>query len=85
MIRLFESSTCFEQIYAHPQEDDCMNKTSGLITLKTNEWSKIIKISRIRTSYCNSATMYSELTRQTRSVDIIVYSSMVMTRLAMLI
>ena len=26
---LFESSTCFEQICAHPQEDNCINTTSG--------------------------------------------------------
>jgi hypothetical protein len=28
-----ESSTCFEQPCAHPQEDNCMNTTSGIITL----------------------------------------------------
>jgi len=25
MIYLFESSTCFEQLCAHPQEDNCIN------------------------------------------------------------
>jgi len=25
MICLFESSTCFEQLCAHPQEDNCIN------------------------------------------------------------
>ena len=33
MIHLFESSTCFEQLRAHPQEDNCINTTSGIITL----------------------------------------------------
>jgi len=31
MICLFESSTCFEQPRAHPQEDNCINTTSGII------------------------------------------------------
>jgi len=30
---LFKSSTCFEHLCAHPQEDNCMNTTSGIITL----------------------------------------------------
>ena len=42
MICLFESSTCFEQLCAHPQKDNCINTTSGIITLKTIEWSKIL-------------------------------------------
>jgi uncharacterized protein with PQ loop repeat len=33
IICLFEFSTYFEQIYAHPQEDNCINTTSGIITL----------------------------------------------------
>jgi len=33
MVCLFESSTCFEQLCAHPQEDSCINTTSGIITL----------------------------------------------------
>jgi len=33
MICLFESSTCFEQPCAHTQEDNCINTTSGIITL----------------------------------------------------
>jgi len=33
MIRLFESSTCFEQPCAHSQEDNCINTTSGIITV----------------------------------------------------
>jgi hypothetical protein len=33
MIRLFESSTCFEQLCAHPQEDNCMNTIFSIITL----------------------------------------------------
>jgi len=33
MIHLFKSSTCFEQLCAHPQEDNCINTTSGIITV----------------------------------------------------
>ena len=33
MICLFESSTCFEQLCAHPEVENCMNTTSGIITL----------------------------------------------------
>jgi hypothetical protein len=33
IICLFESSTCFEQLCAHLQEDNCINTTSGIITL----------------------------------------------------
>jgi hypothetical protein len=33
MICLLESSTCFEQPCAHHQEDNCINTTSGIITL----------------------------------------------------
>jgi len=33
MILLFESSTCFEQVCAHPQEDNCMNTTTGIVNL----------------------------------------------------
>jgi archaellum component FlaG (FlaF/FlaG flagellin family) len=33
MICIFESSTCFEQPCAHPQEDSCINTTSGTITV----------------------------------------------------
>ena len=33
IICLFESSTCFEQLCAHPQEDNCINTTSGIITV----------------------------------------------------
>jgi len=47
MICLVESSTCFAQLCAHPQEDNFINTTSGIITLKTIEWSKISKIARI--------------------------------------
>jgi len=32
MICLFESSTCFEQLCAYPQEDNCINTTSAIIT-----------------------------------------------------
>jgi hypothetical protein len=57
-MRLSESSTCFDQLCAHLQEDSCMNTTFGIITLKTSEWSKITKITRIHRG-CNAATMYS--------------------------
>jgi len=30
---LFESSTCFEQLCPHHQEDNCINTTSGILTL----------------------------------------------------
>jgi len=33
MIHLFESSTCLEQPRANPQEDNCINTTSGIVTL----------------------------------------------------
>jgi hypothetical protein len=33
IICLFESSTRFEQLCAHPQDDNCINTTSGIITL----------------------------------------------------
>jgi len=58
MIHLFKSSTCFKQLCAHPQENNCMNTTSGIITLKISEWSKITKITRIHCG-CIAATMYS--------------------------
>jgi hypothetical protein len=33
IICLIESSTCFEQLCANPQEDNCINTTSGIITV----------------------------------------------------
>jgi len=30
---LYESCTCFEQLCAHPQEDNCIDTTSGIIIL----------------------------------------------------
>ena len=36
----------------------CINTSSGIITLKTSEWSKITKITRIHCT-CNATTMYS--------------------------
>ena len=51
MVCLFESSTCCKQLCAHPQENNCINTTSGIITLKINEWSKIAKITRITRIY----------------------------------
>jgi len=39
-----QSFTCFEQTRAHHQEVSCINTASGIVTLKTSEWSKITKI-----------------------------------------
>jgi hypothetical protein len=50
MICLFESSTCFEQLCAHHLEGNCINTTCGVFSLKTTEWYKITKITRI---HCN--------------------------------
>jgi hypothetical protein len=58
MICLFEYSTCFEQPCAHPQEDNCIDTTSGIITLKTSELSKITKIARIN----RGCTVHNTLT-----------------------
>jgi len=33
MMCLYESSTCFEQLCAHPQKEKCINTTSGIINL----------------------------------------------------
>jgi hypothetical protein len=33
IICLFESSTCFEQLCSHLHEDNCINTSSGIITL----------------------------------------------------
>jgi len=33
IIYLFKSSTCFEDLCAHPQGDNYMNTTSGIITV----------------------------------------------------
>ena len=33
MLCLFESCTCFEQLCAHPQEDNRINTTFGIITV----------------------------------------------------
>jgi len=44
IICLFESSTCFEQLCAHPQEENCIHTTSGIITLKTIEWSVLVAV-----------------------------------------
>jgi hypothetical protein len=53
MISLFESLTCFEQLCAHSQGDNCINTTSGTIILKISEWSKITKVTRIHRG-CNA-------------------------------
>jgi len=36
IIRLFQSSTRFEQTRAHHQEVNCINTASGIVTLKTS-------------------------------------------------
>ena len=33
LMHLLHSSTCFDHCYAHLQEDNCINTTSGVITL----------------------------------------------------
>jgi len=33
MICLYKSSTCFEQLCAHPQGDNCIDTASGIITV----------------------------------------------------
>ena len=43
-LRLFQSSTCFEQTRARHQEVNSINTASGVVTLKASEWSKITKI-----------------------------------------
>jgi hypothetical protein len=43
LIHLLYSSTCFEHYYAHLQEDNCVSTASGIVTLETNEWSKLLK------------------------------------------
>jgi len=37
IIRLLQSSTCFEQRCAHHQEVICINTASGIVTLETSE------------------------------------------------
>jgi len=49
MIRLFESSTCFEQPCAHLQEDSCMNTTSVVITVCKWPSGMQVKMSSILT------------------------------------
>jgi len=53
MICLFESSTCFEKLCAYPQKNNRINTTSGIITLKTIEWSKIARIHRKLITICS--------------------------------
>jgi hypothetical protein len=43
LIHLLHSSTCFEHYCAHLQEDNCINTASGIVTLETSEWSKLVK------------------------------------------
>jgi len=42
LIHLLHSSTCYEHYYAHLQEDNCVSTASGIVTLETSEWSKLI-------------------------------------------
>jgi len=43
LIHLLYSSTCFEHYYAHHQEEGRINTLSGIVTLETNERSKLLK------------------------------------------
>jgi len=47
VIRLFQSSTCFEQTRARHQEVNCINTVSGTVTLKASEWSNFFFISPV--------------------------------------
>jgi len=48
IIYLFESSTRFEQLCAHLQEDNCINTNSGIISVEAIEWFKIIRRCTVR-------------------------------------
>ena len=43
LIHLLHSCTCFELYCAHLQEDNCINTASGIVTLETSGWSKLLK------------------------------------------
>jgi len=45
LIHLLYSSTCFEHYYAHLQEDNCIKIASGIVTMETSGWSKLLKYS----------------------------------------
>jgi hypothetical protein len=57
IVYLFESSKCFEQLCAHPQEDSCINTTSGVIFLKICDCTKITKVTRIHRGYIGHNTL----------------------------
>jgi hypothetical protein len=44
IICLSESSTCFQQLCAHPQEDKCINTTSRIITLNAIDHSTVFRV-----------------------------------------
>ena len=54
---LFESFTCFEPLCSHPPEGNCINTTSGIITLKASEWSKITKITKVHPNFIVHKTL----------------------------
>jgi len=43
LVYLFYSYACFEHHYAHLQEDNCSSTASGIVTLETFEWPKLLK------------------------------------------
>jgi len=43
LTHLLYSSTCFEHYCAHLQEYNCIYTASGIVTLETGEWSKLLK------------------------------------------
>jgi len=43
LILFLRSCTCFEHYGAHLQEDNCINTASGVVTVETSEWSKLLQ------------------------------------------
>jgi len=43
LIHLLYASTYFEHYCAHPEEVNCISTASGIVTLETSEWSKLLK------------------------------------------
>ena len=43
LIYLLHSSICFGHYCVHLQEDNYINTASGIVTLETSEWSKLLK------------------------------------------
>jgi len=55
------TSTCFEQLCAHPQEDNCIN-TSGIITLRL--WPSGMQVKMELPSWPSNKHIIEELVRQ---------------------